>query len=127
MDFSLPSEGRGQGFESLRARQTHHHGGRIWAQHSRASLCRSTPNPPKNIDRLHSEVSLIAYLWPLLIVLFATLLPNEQLRSHHLIGTALGLFGAVVIITKGGSFGLAGGIRPGRLVPRRAAPGRRAL
>lgn len=62
------------------------------------------------------EVSLIAYLWPLLIVLFAAFLPNERLRSHHLIGAALGLFGAVAIITKGGSVGLAGGVGPGHLI-----------
>jgi drug/metabolite transporter (DMT)-like permease len=62
------------------------------------------------------EVSLIAYLWPLLIVLFAALLPNEKLRLHHLMGAALGLFGAVAIITKGGSVGLAGGVRPGHLI-----------
>ena len=72
-------------------------------------------------------MSLIACLWPLLIVLFAALLPNEKLRSHHLIEAALGLFGAVAIITRGGSFGLAGEIRPRRLVLRRAAPGQRAL
>ncbi|HEX4768067.1 MAG TPA: DMT family transporter [Lichenihabitans sp.] len=62
------------------------------------------------------EVSLIAYLWPLLIVLFAALLPGERLRLHHLIGAAMGFAGAVIIITKGGSVGLAGGIRLGHVL-----------
>jgi drug/metabolite transporter (DMT)-like permease len=59
------------------------------------------------------EVSLIAYLWPLLIVLFASFLPGEQLRKHHVAGVLLGLIGAIVIITKGGSLGLVGGFRFG--------------
>jgi drug/metabolite transporter (DMT)-like permease len=62
------------------------------------------------------EVSLIAYLWPLLIVLFASFLPGERLRLHHIIGAVLGLIGAVVIITRGGEVGLAGGIKPGHLL-----------
>lgn len=62
------------------------------------------------------EVSLIAYLWPLLIVLFAALLPGERLRLHHVAGVVLGLIGAVVIITRGGSVGLAGGLMPGHLI-----------
>ena len=33
-----------------------------------------------------AEASLIAYLWPLLIVLFSGLLPGERLRAHHLAG-----------------------------------------
>ena len=47
------------------------------------------------------DASLIAYLWPLFIVLFSALLPHEKLRSHHIIGTILGLSGAVLIVTKG--------------------------
>lgn len=62
------------------------------------------------------EASLIAYLWPLLIVLFASLLPGEKLRLHHIVGVALGLVGAVAIITKGGSVGLMGGILPGHII-----------
>ncbi len=62
------------------------------------------------------EVSLIAYLWPLLIVLFAALLPHERLRPHHVIGVVLGLVGAIAVITKGGSVGLAGGIKTGHLL-----------
>ena len=59
------------------------------------------------------EVSLIAYLWPLLIVVFASLLPGERLKAHHVLGVVLGLSGAVAIITRGGSVGLAGGLMPG--------------
>jgi drug/metabolite transporter (DMT)-like permease len=62
------------------------------------------------------EASLIAYLWPLLIVVFAAFLPGERLRGHHLVGVLLGLAGAVIVITKGGSVGLADGIRPGHVI-----------
>ena len=62
------------------------------------------------------EVSLIAYLWPLLIVVFASFLPGERLRLHHIAGVLLGLAGAVAIITKGGSVGLMNGILPGHLI-----------
>jgi len=62
------------------------------------------------------EVSLIAYLWPLLIVLFAALLPNETLKSHHIIGVVLGLIGAIAVISKGGTVGLAGGIKLGHVL-----------
>lgn len=48
------------------------------------------------------EASLIAFLWPLLIVLFSALLPGENLRIHHLLGAILGLSGAVLIVTQGG-------------------------
>jgi drug/metabolite transporter (DMT)-like permease len=61
------------------------------------------------------EASLIAYLWPLLIVLFATLLPGEKLRLHHILGALLGLAGAVVIITRGGAIGLSDGLKSGHL------------
>lgn len=44
------------------------------------------------------EANLINYLWPLLIVLFSALLPNEKLRWYNIIGTFLGLVGAVVLI-----------------------------
>ena len=47
------------------------------------------------------EAGLIAYLWPLLIVLFSALLPGEKLRWYHLAGVALGLSGAALIVTGG--------------------------
>src|SRR5260370_3823661 len=43
-----------------------------------------------------AEAGLINYLWPLLLALFAGLLPAEALRRHHLAGPPLGLSGAVV-------------------------------
>lgn len=49
------------------------------------------------------EAGLIAYLWPLLIVLGSALMPGERLRSHHIIGALAGALGAVLIVTKGTS------------------------
>ena len=48
------------------------------------------------------EASLIAYLWPLFIVLGSALMPGERLRWFHVAGALLGLAGAALIITKGG-------------------------
>ncbi|MGR3712752.1 MAG: aromatic amino acid exporter YddG [Shimia sp.] len=50
-----------------------------------------------------AEAGLIAYLWPLLIVLMSGLLPGEHLRGGHLVGAVLGLGGAALIILGGGS------------------------
>ncbi len=50
-----------------------------------------------------AEAGLIAYLWPLLIVLFSGLLPGERLRAGHLIGAMLAFVGAALIITQGGA------------------------
>ena len=47
------------------------------------------------------EAGLIAYLWPLLIILFSALLPGERLRWNHLVGGSLGLIGAGLIVTGG--------------------------
>lgn len=44
------------------------------------------------------EASLIAYLWPLLIVLFSALLPGERLYWQHLAGALAGLAGAALLI-----------------------------
>jgi drug/metabolite transporter (DMT)-like permease len=52
------------------------------------------------------EASLIAYLWPLFIVIFSALLPNEKLRWFHLGGALVGFAGAAVLILKGGTFSL---------------------
>ncbi|MBG1233714.1 aromatic amino acid exporter YddG [Aestuariivirga litoralis] len=59
------------------------------------------------------DVSLIAYLWPTLIVVLAGFLPGERLKLHHLIGTALGLAGAALVITRGKVFGFSGGLQLG--------------
>lgn len=44
------------------------------------------------------EANLINYTWPLLIVLFSSLLPGEKLKTHHIIGTILGFIGAALLI-----------------------------
>lgn len=49
------------------------------------------------------EAGLIAYLWPLLIVVFSALLPNERLRVHHILGALLGFAGAILIVSGGGA------------------------
>ena len=49
------------------------------------------------------EASLIAYLWPLFIVVGSALMPGERLRWHHVAGALLGLAGTVLIVTKGGA------------------------
>ncbi|MCH2077085.1 MAG: DMT family transporter [Rhodobacteraceae bacterium] len=61
-----------------------------------------------------AEAGLIAYLWPLLIVLFSGLLPGERLRFGHLIGGLLGFLGAASLI----GTGLSGGTEalPGYLL-----------
>ena len=47
------------------------------------------------------EASLIAYLWPLLIVLLSALLPGERLRIQHVLGAGLGFLGAALLVTQG--------------------------
>jgi drug/metabolite transporter (DMT)-like permease len=53
-----------------------------------------------------AEAGLLNYLWPLLIVLFSSLLPGERLAPHHVIGALLGLAGTVLLFTgnRGGVF-----------------------
>lgn len=49
------------------------------------------------------EAGLIAYLWPLLIVLFSALLPGEQLHWYQIVGVFVSFLGAVaLIVLKGG-------------------------
>jgi drug/metabolite transporter (DMT)-like permease len=45
-----------------------------------------------------AEAGLLNYLWPLLIVLFSSMLPGERLAPHHLIGAILGLTGTVLLV-----------------------------
>jgi drug/metabolite transporter (DMT)-like permease len=48
------------------------------------------------------EVNLLQYLWPLLIVVLTPLFfPASSLRPHHLLGAALGLAGAFLVLTGG--------------------------
>ena len=49
-----------------------------------------------------AEAGLIAYLWPLLIVLFSGLLPGERLRAGHLLGAGIAGLGAALILARGG-------------------------
>src|SRR3982075_2547656 len=58
-----------------------------------------------------AEAGLLNYLWPLLIVLFSSLLPGERLAPHHIVGAVLGLAGTVLLFA-GNS---AGGFAPGQL------------
>jgi drug/metabolite transporter (DMT)-like permease len=44
-----------------------------------------------------AEAGLLNYLWPLLIVLFSSLLPGERLKPHHIVGALLGLAGTVML------------------------------
>lgn len=62
------------------------------------------------------EVSLIAYLWPLFIVLFASFLPGEKLRAHHVAGVVLGLIGALLVVSKGHGIGLSQGLQLGHVI-----------
>ncbi|MDO1584093.1 aromatic amino acid exporter YddG [Rhizobium oryzicola] len=48
------------------------------------------------------EAGLIAYLWPLFIVVGSALLPGERLRWHHVIGALAGLAGTVTIVSRTG-------------------------
>lgn len=58
-----------------------------------------------------AEAGLIAYLWPLLIVLLSALLPGEHLRARHVLGALCGLAGVGVLmfgprLWRGEGFGL---------------------
>lgn len=52
-----------------------------------------------------AQASLIAYLWPLLIVLGSAFLPGQRLQLVHIIGAVLGLTGTVLLV---GGDGIAG-------------------
>jgi drug/metabolite transporter (DMT)-like permease len=57
-----------------------------------------------------ADASLIAYLWPLLIVLFSAALPGERLRPRHVVGATLGFAGAAMLfLSKGAGFASASG------------------
>jgi drug/metabolite transporter (DMT)-like permease len=48
------------------------------------------------------EAGLIAYLWPLLIVVGSALLPGERLRWYHIAGALSGLAGTILIVARNG-------------------------
>src|ERR1700742_2603797 len=62
-----------------------------------------------------AEAGLLNYLWPLLIVLFSSLLPGERLLPHHILGALLGLVGTVLLLMGGGGSGFEAGHLPGLL------------
>jgi len=49
-----------------------------------------------------AEAGLVNYLWPLLIVLFSSMLPGERLAPHHIIGAVLGFAGTVLLFAGNG-------------------------
>ena len=57
-----------------------------------------------------AEAGLLNYLWPLLIVLFSSLLPGERLAPHHIVGALLGLAGTVLLFAGNA----AAALRPAR-------------
>ncbi|PJF09667.1 DMT family transporter [Pseudorhodobacter sp. MZDSW-24AT] len=59
-----------------------------------------------------AETGLIAYLWPLFIVLFSGLLPGERLRPLHILGALIAFAGAALIVLRGG-VDLGGASAPG--------------
>ena len=59
-----------------------------------------------------AEAGLLNYLWPLLIVLFSSLLPGERLAPHHIVGAALGLAGTVLLFAGNSGSGFAPGQVP---------------
>jgi drug/metabolite transporter (DMT)-like permease len=60
-----------------------------------------------------AEAGLLNYLWPLLIVLFSSLLPGERLAPHHIIGALFGLAGTVLLLAGNAGGGFAPGQVPG--------------
>jgi len=62
-----------------------------------------------------AESGLINYLWPLLIVLFSSLLPGEHLRRAHVAGALLGFAGVIVLIAGKGALDARAEYMPGYL------------
>jgi drug/metabolite transporter (DMT)-like permease len=48
-----------------------------------------------------AETGLIAYLWPMIIVLMSGLLPGERLRRLHIMGAVIAFAGAALIVLRG--------------------------
>jgi drug/metabolite transporter (DMT)-like permease len=49
------------------------------------------------------EASLVNYLWPLLIVVFAAWIGGQRIAAGQWLGTALGLAACVLVVTRGGA------------------------
>ena len=54
------------------------------------------------------DAGLIAYLWPLLIVVGSALLPGEKLKAHHIGGALAGFAGTALLVTRGGGLTMSG-------------------
>src|SRR5215217_1013931 len=54
-----------------------------------------------------AEAGLLNYLWPLLIVLFSSLLPGERLAAHHVVGALLGFAGTLILFVGNNGSGFA--------------------
>ena len=67
------------------------------------------------------EANLINYLWPLLIVAFAGLLPGVRVRGLQVVGTVLGLIAALVLVTRGSGIEIEPRYLPGYLAALGAA------
>jgi drug/metabolite transporter (DMT)-like permease len=59
-----------------------------------------------------AEANLVASLWALLTVLFSAMLPGQRLRGRHLLGAAIGLAAAGLLVTGAGNGAnrVAGGV-----------------
>ena len=53
---------------------------------------------------VEAQAGLIAYLWPLFIVLLSGLLPGERLRRGHVIGACIAFSGAALIVLRGSAW-----------------------
>ena len=67
------------------------------------------------------EANLLNYMWPLLIVLFAGLLPGVRVRGAQIAGTLLGLVAAIVLVTRGSGIQIQPQYLPGYLAALSAA------
>src|ERR1700744_1369411 len=56
-----------------------------------------------------AEAGLLNYLWPLLMVLFSSLLPGERLAAHPVVGALLGLVRTVLLFSGNTGHGFAPG------------------
>ncbi len=59
------------------------------------------------------EASLLNYLWPLLIVVFASVLGTAPVRAGQWLGSAMGLAAAVLVVTRGGALQISAEHLPG--------------
>jgi drug/metabolite transporter (DMT)-like permease len=55
-----------------------------------------------------AQAGLIAYLWPLLIVILSSFLPGERLKTRHLAGALAGFAGTALILAGGAGMDASG-------------------